>query len=269
MKYSIITINYNNHDGLRKTIESVINQSYKDFEYIVIDGGSTDGSKEVIEEYTNHIDYWVSEPDKGIYNAMNKGINVAHGDYLNFMNSGDCFYNNNVLSDTLPYLTADIVYGRLFYFNHKERSVYLKGSPNMLHFYDNTLNHQSSFISRKLFADSLFDESYKIVSDWKFFIESLVFKNCSFVTMPVKVGLFEGDGISETNRTLDAKERNEVLENMFPPRVIEAFERFKGKESPMLDLIPQFNRTYRLQKVILLATKAILTLYKLFTKKHK
>ena len=116
MKYSIITVNFNNKEGLRKTIESVIHQSFCDFEYIVIDGGSTDGSMDIIKEYESHINYWVSEPDKGIYNAMNKGILKAQGDYINFMNSGDCLYDNNVLNNTLPYLTADIVYGRLFYF---------------------------------------------------------------------------------------------------------------------------------------------------------
>ena len=86
MKLSVITINFNNRDGLRKTIESVVNQTYKDFEYIVIDGGSTDGSVDVIKEYTDRIDYWVSEPDKGIYNAMNKGIDVAQGEYCLFLN---------------------------------------------------------------------------------------------------------------------------------------------------------------------------------------
>ena len=87
MKLSIITINYNNCDGLRKTIESVIAQTTRDFEYIVIDGGSTDGSVDVIKEYADYIDYWVSEPDKGIYNAMNKGTRAAHGDFLLFLNS--------------------------------------------------------------------------------------------------------------------------------------------------------------------------------------
>ncbi len=266
MRYSIITINYNNRDGLRKTIESVVSQSYKDFEYIVIDGGSTDGSREVIEGYADRISYWISEPDKGIYNAMNKGILQAHGDYLNFMNSGDYFFDEYVLDNTLPYLTADIVYGRLFYRNHQERSVYLKGSPNMLQFYENTLNHQSSFFARRLFEDTLYDENYKIVSDWKFYIEKLIIQNCSFVSMPVKVGFFEGEGISDTHGELDAAERRDVLEKMFPPRVLEAFERFKGKESPMLDLIPQFNRTVRLQNLIIATTKLILKIYHVFHK---
>ena len=268
MKYTIITINYNNCQGLYKTVESVISQTYTSYEYIIIDGGSTDGSKEFIEHNSNHIDYWVSEPDKGIYNAMNKGIVKAHGDYIIFMNSGDYFYDNFVLENTLKYLTTDIVYGRLYYSNLKERSVYLKGSPNMFHFYDNTLNHQSTFISRKLFSDSQYDEKYKIVSDWKFFIEKIIFQNCSFVSIPIRVAFFEGGGISDSDRELDAKERKEVLESMFPPRILEAFERFKGKESPMLDLIPEFNKTYRLQKFILFTVKLIIKIYRIVFKKN-
>ena len=97
MKYSIITINYNNADGLRRTIESVVSQTYADYEYLIIDGGSTDGSVNAIKEYEDKISYWVSEKDGGIYNAMNKGVKVAHGEYLIFMNSGDVFYNDRVI----------------------------------------------------------------------------------------------------------------------------------------------------------------------------
>ena len=92
-KISVITINYNNKSGLEKTIQSVISQTYFELEYIIIDGGSSDGSIDVIKKYENKIDYWISEQDKGIYNAMNKGIAQAHGEYCNFMNSGDCFHD--------------------------------------------------------------------------------------------------------------------------------------------------------------------------------
>ena len=113
MKYSIITVNFNNKEGLRKTIESVIRQSFRDFEYIVIDGGSTDGSADILKEYDAQIDYWVSEPDKGIYNAMNKGIVQAKGEYLNFMNSGDYFYDNQVLQHVADYgYDTDFIVGR-------------------------------------------------------------------------------------------------------------------------------------------------------------
>ena len=86
MLYSIITINFNNCDGLRRTIESVVNQTNDNYEYIVIDGGSTDGSVDVIQKYSDRISYWVSEKDDGIYNAMNKGVRHAHGDYCLFLN---------------------------------------------------------------------------------------------------------------------------------------------------------------------------------------
>ena len=99
MKFTVITINYNNVEGLRQTILSVVGQTCDDFEYVIIDGGSTDGSVGVIKEYEDKITHWVSEKDGGIYNAMNKGVKVAHGEYLIFMNSGDIFFDNKVLSD--------------------------------------------------------------------------------------------------------------------------------------------------------------------------
>lgn len=269
MKYSIITINYNNRDGLRKTIESVVNQSYKDFEYIVIDGGSTDGSREVIEEFADHIDYWVSEPDKGIYNAMNKGIRAAHGEYLNFMNSGDFFFNGNVLNDILPYLDKDIVTGKSINEDFSARPFHVSANPTMIQFYKNTVDHQASFIARKLFENNLYDENYKIVSDWKFYIESIIFRNCSFSLIPVTIAIFQNGGISETQKILNEEERRDVLDKLFPSRVIKDFERFLDKESPMLDLIPQFNRTYRLQEYIVSTVKVILKIYSLFKRTNK
>src|SRR5574344_525947 len=120
MKLSIITINNNDAAGLEKTIKSIINQTFTDYEYIIIDGGSTDESVEVIKKYTEHIDYWVSEPDKGIYNAMNKGINQTEGEYLNFLNSGDTYYDNNVLNKIKDWLNYDIVAGQCIIDNRKE-----------------------------------------------------------------------------------------------------------------------------------------------------
>ena len=108
---SIITINYNNVLGLKRTLESVTGQSYSNFEYIVIDGGSTDGSKEHILKYSDKISYWISEPDRGIYHAMNKGIAKASGEYLLFMNSGDLFYNNFILNEVIDDISKyDLIY---------------------------------------------------------------------------------------------------------------------------------------------------------------
>src|SRR4051812_22804100 len=100
-RLSIITINYNNVSGLRKTVESVVNQTSQDFEYIVIDGGSTDGSVDVLKQYAKKIKYWISEPDKGIYNAQNKGILKATGEYCHFINSGDYLVKNDVIEKML------------------------------------------------------------------------------------------------------------------------------------------------------------------------
>lgn len=109
MKLSIITINFNNEKGLKKTLESVSIQTYKNFEFIIIDGGSTDNSVNIIKEYQPIITYWLSEPDKGIYNAMNKGIAQAHGEYCIFMNSGDTFYDASTIEKSLPYLDGTAI----------------------------------------------------------------------------------------------------------------------------------------------------------------
>lgn len=214
MKYSIITINFNHRDGLQETIRSVISQSCKDYEFIVIDGGSTDGSREVIENYINYISYWVSEPDKGIYNAMNKGIMVANGDYLIFMNSGDAFYNEKVLEDSLPYMHYDIVQGYAKNLDSSQSIHCLVKIPNREYGFSPSVHHQASFFRKKLFDNSLYDENYKIVSDWKFYIEQLILYNSSFFRMPVVVAMYEGGGLSESQRELDFEERKDILEKI-------------------------------------------------------
>lgn len=270
MKYSIITINYNNRDGLRKTIESVIHQTYHDIEYIIIDGGSTDGSVDVIKEYDKDIDYWVSEPDKGIYNAMNKGIAHAHGDYLNFMNSGDSFYNTDVLNDILPYLNNyDIIEGLIYKTKNKKFSTHRNKTVTMMSFYEGGLCHQACFIKHSLFNDSIYDESMHIAADWKFFLNKIVFENYTFSYSPVVVCSYEEGGISERPQyeSIHQTERKQTLMTLLPPLVIADYERYSHKESPILDLIPQLNKTYRLHKYIYLAIKVALAIYnKLFFK---
>ena len=182
-KLSIITINLNNADGLRKTIESVILQTISDFEYIVIDGASTDGSVDIIKQYSDKITYWISEPDNGVYNAMNKGILKATGDYCLFLNSGDEFSSNKSLIKFNFFfdLNIDILYGDLTVKNGIEE--YYKTYPDKLtfkYFRSDTLPHPASFIKRKLFHDiCMFDEKLKICSDWEFFVIAICLRNCS------------------------------------------------------------------------------------------
>ena len=211
MRYSIITINFNNSSGLRNTIESVIHQTYKDYEFIIIDGGSTDDSVNVIKDHQQHINYWVSEKDKGIYNAMNKGIIVAHGEYLIFINSGDMLYDDKVLELSLPYLNTDIVHGIAENQNSIVSPLCLIKIPNKKEIFSPSLHHQACFFRRELFNNSLYDENYKIVSDWKFYIEQILFHNCSFSHIPIKVALCEGGGISEVQNLLGINERIDVL----------------------------------------------------------
>ena len=113
MKFSIITVTYNSVNSIEKSIRSVLAQSYPDREYIIIDGGSKDGTVDIIRHYSDRINYWVSEPDKGIYDAMNKGIKIATGDYLIFMNADDVFADTEVLQKVAGLIKADadVIYG--------------------------------------------------------------------------------------------------------------------------------------------------------------
>ena len=162
MKFSIITVNYNNKEGLRNTIESVIHQTFHDFEYLIIDGGSTDGSVDVLQEYNQQIDYWVSEKDSGIYNAMNKGIAKANGEYLNFMNSGDCFYSLDILERVAKYqYNTDFIVGKDYHFCEEKQQGHASILPprtTMIHFFEATLDHQSTFIKKCLFENSPYND---------------------------------------------------------------------------------------------------------------
>lgn len=221
MKLSIITINYNNKLGLQKTIDSVITQTFKDYEWIIIDGGSTDGSKELIEEYSQYITYWVSEPDKGIYNAMNKGILKAKGEYLQFLNSGDIYYNNKVLSLIFKNNNdSDIITGSIFCDNKVLRGIGSK-EISLNDFFYNSVFHPSSFIKKELFDKyGLYDENYKIASDWKFFLITIIIKVSSVSYIDKPLIIFDSSGISSTNITLVKYEKEKILNELFSPLIL-------------------------------------------------
>ena len=221
-KISIVTINYNNKIGLNKTIESVVNQTYKNFEYIIIDGGSTDGDVEIIKTYQNQINYWVSEPDKGIYNAMNKGIKVASGDFIIFMNSGDNFTNLSILEEVQSKLTShfDIYYGDCIKIKlHSNRRKTYPEKLNFSFFYTGSLNHQSTFFKRTLFDTMfLYNEELKILSDWEFNIYAICYKNVKYKYLNTVISDFDFTGISSSPKfnEHERQERKDVLEKYFP-----------------------------------------------------
>lgn len=255
-KLTIITINYNNAKGLAKTFESVAGQTYHDFEYVVIDGGSSDGSKELITA-NNRINYWVSEKDSGVYNAMNKGIKAAHGEYLLFLNSGDYFYDHSVLARVAPFFNsnAGILYGNSVFINdlgyRKENH-----APSKLtfgHFVHDGLNHQAVFIKRSLFFKYfLYNESYKMYADWEFFIYVLCVGNEPYQYMDFFISYYDFSGLSsneETRRSFE-KERQETFSKYFPMMLedIKQLEELRTKRMKQVMFIKKFPVAWRFLK---------------------
>lgn len=218
MKLSIITINYNNRDGLERTIRSVLAQTTDDFEWIVVDGGSTDGSAGVVQSNSQHMAWWVSERDSGIYNAMNKGACHATGDYMLFLNSGDALADSTVVERILPLLGgADFVAANMYKSEHMgqdtlsadtiaDRRKLLKTLSR------STLMHPATFISRKAFARfGPYREDMKIVSDWWLFYTAIILGDATVKYAPVVVSVFDESGISSVNRQAYQQEREQLL----------------------------------------------------------
>ena len=235
MKLSIITINRNNATGLEKTLQSVAAQTFKGCEYIVIDGASTDGSVEVIKKYKSQFARlkWVSEPDSGIYNAMNKGIYMASGEYIQILNSGDCLAADNVTEKMLAALkkagNPSIFYGNMvkrFPDGSKMVDKCFAGQEiTMLGMYTGTLNHDSAYIRRDLFEKyGYYDENLKIVSDWKWYLQAIILGGEKPQYVDMDVTLFDMEGISETNKELDKAERKQVLEQLVPKAILADYE---------------------------------------------
>ena len=231
MTLSIITINYNNAAGLEKTIKSVISQTNKNYEFIVIDGGSSDGSKEIIERHKEQITYWVSEPDKGIYNAMNKGVKVAKGEYCIFMNSGDIFYSSKVIDDFFDKadLTSDIIEGDCCFDGSLLRQ---PRTISGIYMFRNALCHQSTFIKTMLLKTEPYLENFKIASDWMHMYKTLIIKNGSYQHIDILVCDYDCNGISATNKNLGNLEREQWLRQNLPYKIYEDYVHFTNcKES--------------------------------------
>ncbi len=233
-KISLITINFNNLEGLKKTISSVINQSWKDFEYIVIDGGSTDGSLEYLNSQKENINCLVSEPDKGVYHAMNKGIEKAKGNYLLFLNSGDHFYKKSVLKKYNSYLNDyDLIYFNQFVIGKSKK--FIKEYPKKLsfaYFLKDNLPQQATFIRRDLFYTiGTFKEDVKIVADWKFFLDCICKHNRSYLYVNRILTTFYQDGISSfpENMKIIFDEKQEVLKTDYPAYIIDLEEVLQNK----------------------------------------
>ena len=269
MKLSIITVNLNNGEGLQKTIESVVNQTFQDYEYIVIDGASTDKSVDVIKQYADKITYWVSEPDKGIYNAMNKGILHAKGEYCLFLNSGDALLPEilcEVFKDTF---SEDVVFGEIACVN-ETATVEITNTRlplTMFQFYRNSIPHPASFIKRSLLGEDMYDENYQIISDWDFFVKKIIIEDCSYRYLAYPISVFQKGGVSETNRSVHHKEAVDGRKKYLPPRMIADYEKLVLYDNLKMEfLVEHYSSRTGIKRLIpYLLVKSIIA-YHLFCK---
>lgn len=242
MKLSIITINYNDAQGLKRTLESVATQTYRDIEHIIVDGGSTDNSVDVIKEYAFTVNSlsvhsfnvsWSSEKDKGIYDGMNRGIRKATGEYIQILNSGDTLVAPDVL-ERIVLALANSQYPELLYGNcidvHADGTKFSHGPTveySLEYLYKSTYPHETTFFRRDVFDKyGLFDENLRIVSDWKWFLQAIGVGNIKPIYVDIDVAYFDTSGVSSTHKKQDAEERRKVLEENIPPAVLSDLDNY-------------------------------------------
>lgn len=247
MTISIITINYNDTVGLQKTLNSMLSQTCTEFEHMIVDGASQDNSVEVIEKYAKEATErgikvnWISEKDKGIYNAMNKGIKMASGEYIEMLNAGDILASNDVVEKMCTALGEkkypEILYGNMLktmdwvHIKRDNCGGYSEYTPNsFLYFYNGTLNHNCAYIKRSLFAQfGYYNEEMKICSDWEWYVRTIVLGKVSPVYVDIDVTIFDMNGVSESagkNKHIIQKERRDYLTATFPAAVINDYDKF-------------------------------------------
>tara|TARA_R110002012_G_scaffold220618_1_gene392253 strand:+ start:4423 stop:5277 length:855 start_codon:yes stop_codon:yes gene_type:complete len=249
---SIITVNYNNKKGLERTIKSVAQQVFKNYEHIIIDAASTDGSLQVIKANQNQFGYWVSERDNGIYHGMNKGIDHAKGKYLLFLNSGDYLIDERVLDIDFENLQEDILYGHLTYKRNDQyySSIY-DNNLDLGFFFKTTLPHGSSFIKKDLFTKyGYYNTEYVIVSDWIFFLERILFNNCTTLHLNKPISLFEVGGISTKpeNKCKVEGERKKYLETILPDIALDYIKKSILVEEKLKELTKQIASMEKLHR---------------------
>ena len=238
MKLSIITINRNNAQGLKKTMQSVVEQTSTDIEYIVVDGASTDESVDIIKSFADQrLIRWVSERDNGIYNAMNKGIGMAQGEYVMILNSGDYLATPQVIEQMNEKLVdkgqPDILYGNMIKIwpdGKTRRDYQLSVNYSLFDFYQSTLNPDGTYIRRSLFQQfGPFDETMKICSDWAWMLKTIGLGGVKPSRVNIDTLYFDMTGVSESgerSRQTIQKERRQVLQKSLPAPVLADYDRF-------------------------------------------
>lgn len=217
MQLSIITVCLNEAKTIEKTLQSVINQTWQDFEWIVIDGASTDGTREIIEKYKKRIDIFISENDSGIYNAMNKGIKLAKGEYIYFLNGGDELFKNTTLEKLFGHqLNKDLIYGNIII---RDKNNYLQLTmPEILtkeFVYNKTIPHQSTFTKKCLFNKiGFYNEQYKIAADFDFSLNAIIKHKIKTHYIPLNIAVYDNKGISSNSEKRE-KEKKQIRKKYF------------------------------------------------------
>ena len=251
---SIITVNYNNKSGLIRTLNSIKNQESVFFEHIIIDANSTDGSKDAILLYEKEITfplYWVSEPDNGIYDGMNKGIKQAHGEYLFFLNSGDTLISNTILQE-IALDGNKYIYGNIKYILSEKDYRYITPSETLdiVYLLKTALPHQACFIHHSLFQKQLYNTEYKIISDWIHTMESIIMNDCSYKYIDIVIAEVDGNGIS-TNQEKLMEERIKWIKSKFPKAILDALsELYEYRISELAPFIQPISQTKKFKKRI-------------------
>jgi glycosyltransferase involved in cell wall biosynthesis len=233
MMLSIVTVNKNNSQGLLNTLKSVKEQTFRAFEHIIIDGKSTDTSVSVIKNIEKEYPIplkWISEEDGGIYQAMNKGIGMAEGRYILFLNSGDKLNDGNVLEKIFSKeRNAEILYGDSIMYDGNNLPFYNKEPEEitLLRFIEKSICHQSVFYFIDLFSDErfgLYNERYRIASDWEFNVKTIILGNVSLEYFPFPVSKVESGGVSVIETELSLNERDQILKSLIQDRIVNDYE---------------------------------------------
>lgn len=270
MRLSVITINFNDSKGLEKTIDSVRHQTCQDFEFIIVDGGSTDGSVNVIKRNNDVITNYISERDNGIYNAMNKGALLASGEYITFLNSGDIFHDDNVVNDVFNELGStkneDIVFGEVLDVAENGTSHFkFSHELSLMSLHYDVVNHSGAFIKRKLQLRHPYREDLKICSDRQFFIEAIVLDNCSYSHIDRIITKFDKTGVSSTKESdnIIAEENEAILNALLPPRIVSDYKKTNLLLSGLTEKMTGY---YRFSKFIYNLDCFLIKIYSIFRK---
>lgn len=268
-KISIVTINRNNKAGLEKTCRSVVSQTVKPYEWIIIDGDSTDGSVDVIKQYAEYISYWVSEADNGIYNAMNKGVDRVTGDYVQFLNSGDSLASVSVVSEVQTFLTnrnCDYMVGRVMLDGVKEHQIVPPNDVSGSFLFQSYLSHPAAFVRSSLIKCIHFDEDFKISSDWIFSVKALLLTNAKYQSSDILVADYDTNGVSMTHNWDAVAEKEKAWKMIFGERVYEDYVRLTSGKTILEKIVCRIAKYKELYTLLTILALPVFALYKI--RKH-